>query len=73
MSFLLQFLREELQYDSGYERRQQAFHYNDDTHISAKELWEAWRRSEVQINTGTFQFMAQTLSDLFKNAPGSTT
>ncbi|XP_077286450.1 stromal interaction molecule [Arctopsyche grandis] len=41
------FLREELQYDSGYERRQQAFHYNDDTHISAKELWEAWRRSEV--------------------------
>ncbi|XP_025836921.1 stromal interaction molecule homolog [Agrilus planipennis] len=41
------FLREELQYDSGYERRQKAFHRNDDTHISVKELWEAWLRSEV--------------------------
>ncbi|KAJ3658098.1 hypothetical protein Zmor_009857 [Zophobas morio] len=41
------FLREELQYDSGYERRQKAFHRNDDMHISVKELWEAWTKSEV--------------------------
>ncbi|XP_059061128.1 stromal interaction molecule homolog isoform X3 [Achroia grisella] len=41
------FLREELQYDSGYEKRQRAFHHNDDMHISVKELWEAWLRSEV--------------------------
>ncbi|XP_044254508.1 stromal interaction molecule homolog isoform X2 [Tribolium madens] len=41
------FLREELQYDSGYERRQKAFHRNDDMHISVKELWEAWLKSEV--------------------------
>ncbi|KAF5302355.1 hypothetical protein FQA39_LY10394 [Lamprigera yunnana] len=41
------FLRAELQYASGYERRQKAFHQNDDTHISVKELWEAWLRSEV--------------------------
>lgn len=43
----LQFLREELKYDSGYERRQRAFHTNNDMHISVKELWEAWLRSEV--------------------------
>lgn len=41
------FLREELQYEAGYERRQRAFHYNDDMHISVRELWEAWLRSEV--------------------------
>lgn len=42
-----QFLREELKYDSGYEKRHKTFHYNDDTQISVKELWEAWLRSEV--------------------------
>lgn len=41
------FLREELQYGSGAEKRQRAFHRNDDMHISVKELWEAWVRSEV--------------------------
>ncbi|XP_055297510.1 stromal interaction molecule homolog isoform X7 [Sitodiplosis mosellana] len=41
------FLREELKYDSGYEKRHKTFHYNDDTQISVKELWEAWLRSEV--------------------------
>lgn len=41
------FLREELKYDSGYEKRQRAFHHNDDMHISVRELWEAWLRSEV--------------------------
>ncbi|KAK5643435.1 hypothetical protein RI129_007280 [Pyrocoelia pectoralis] len=41
------FLREELQYNSGYEKRQKAFHRNDDMHISVRELWEAWLRSEV--------------------------
>lgn len=43
-----QFLREELKYDSGYEKRHKTFHYNDDTQISVKELWEAWLRSEVR-------------------------
>ncbi|XP_008206398.1 stromal interaction molecule homolog isoform X2 [Nasonia vitripennis] len=41
------FLREELQYEAGYERRQRAFHHNDDMHISVRELWDAWLRSEV--------------------------
>ncbi|XP_065345003.1 stromal interaction molecule homolog isoform X2 [Cloeon dipterum] len=42
-----EFLREELKYEDGHERRQRAFHRNDDMHISVKELWEAWTRSEV--------------------------
>ncbi|XP_059482239.1 stromal interaction molecule homolog isoform X2 [Neocloeon triangulifer] len=42
-----EFLREELKYEDGHERRQRAFHRNDDNHISVKELWEAWTRSEV--------------------------
>ncbi|XP_066999353.2 stromal interaction molecule homolog isoform X2 [Anabrus simplex] len=42
-----EFLREELKYEEGYERRQRAFHRNDDNHISVRELWEAWIRSEV--------------------------
>ncbi|XP_047120810.1 stromal interaction molecule homolog isoform X1 [Schistocerca piceifrons] len=42
-----EFLREELNYAEGHERRQQAFHRNNDKHISVKELWEAWIRSEV--------------------------
>uniref|UniRef100_A0A1B6C0H7 SAM domain-containing protein n=1 Tax=Clastoptera arizonana TaxID=38151 RepID=A0A1B6C0H7_9HEMI len=41
------FLREELKYENGAEKRQRAFHHNDDMHISVKELWEAWVRSEV--------------------------
>lgn len=41
------FLREELKYDSGYEKRQRAFHKNDDMQISVRELWEAWLKSEV--------------------------
>ncbi|XP_066137742.1 stromal interaction molecule homolog [Euwallacea fornicatus] len=41
------FLKEELKYDSGTEKRQRAFHKNNDMHISVKELWEAWLRSEV--------------------------
>ncbi|KAJ9599061.1 hypothetical protein L9F63_010453, partial [Diploptera punctata] len=41
-----EFLREELKYEEGYERRQKAFHRNDDMHISVRELWEAWIRSE---------------------------
>ncbi|KAI4499603.1 hypothetical protein M0802_005173 [Mischocyttarus mexicanus] len=41
------FLREELQYEAGYERRQRAFHRNDDMHISVHELWELWVKSEV--------------------------
>lgn len=47
MCFWLQFLREELQYEAGYERRQRVFHHNDDMQISVRELWEAWLRSEV--------------------------
>lgn len=46
---LFQFLREELKYESGYEKRHKAFHHNDDLHISVKELWEAWLRSEVEF------------------------
>ncbi|KAK7872553.1 hypothetical protein R5R35_013785 [Gryllus longicercus] len=42
-----EFLRQELQYEDGYERRQRVFHRNDDNHISVRELWEAWIRSEV--------------------------
>lgn len=42
-----QFLREELKYENGAEKRQRAFHHNDDMHISVKELWEAWVKSEV--------------------------
>ncbi|XP_075211227.1 stromal interaction molecule homolog [Lycorma delicatula] len=41
------FLREELQYEDGAEKRQRAFHRNDDMHISVKELWDAWLCSEV--------------------------
>ncbi|CAH2979327.1 unnamed protein product [Chilo suppressalis] len=57
------FLREELQYDSGYEKRQRAFHHNDDMHISVKELWEAWLRSEVHNWTveQTVDWLAQSV------------
>lgn len=45
----LQFLKGELKYNSGsgYEKRQKNFHRNDDMHISVKELWQAWLKSEV--------------------------
>lgn len=43
----LQFLREELKYDKGYEKRQENFHRNNDYQISVRELWEIWVRSEV--------------------------
>ncbi|XP_026471972.1 stromal interaction molecule homolog [Ctenocephalides felis] len=57
------FLREELKYASGYERRQKAFHYNDDMHISVRELWEAWLRSEVHNWTveQTSEWLAQNV------------
>ncbi|XP_049697267.2 stromal interaction molecule homolog isoform X2 [Helicoverpa armigera] len=57
------FLREELQYDSGYEKRQRAFHHNDDMHISVKELWEAWLRSEVHNWTveQTVEWLSQSV------------
>ncbi|XP_067640172.1 stromal interaction molecule homolog isoform X3 [Eurosta solidaginis] len=57
------FLREELKYDSGYEKRQKAFHFNDDMHISVKELWEAWLRSEVHNWTmeQTTDWLAQSV------------
>ncbi|CAH2055734.1 unnamed protein product, partial [Iphiclides podalirius] len=57
------FLREELQYDSGYEKRQRAFHHNDDMHISVKELWEAWLRSEVHNWTTeqTVEWLSQSV------------
>ncbi|XP_057652374.1 stromal interaction molecule homolog [Diorhabda carinulata] len=41
------FLKEELKYNSGAEKRQKNFHRNDDYHISVKDLWEAWLKSEV--------------------------
>lgn len=36
-----------MKYEGGYEKRHRAFHFNDDMHISVKELWEAWLKSEV--------------------------
>ena len=42
----MQFLRQELHYEGGHERRQKAFHH-DDTHISVRELWHIWIGSEV--------------------------
>lgn len=60
---MFQFLREELKYDSGYEKRHKAFHFNDDMHISVKELWEAWLRSEVHNWTvdQTTEWLAQSV------------
>ncbi|XP_035910751.1 stromal interaction molecule homolog isoform X1 [Anopheles stephensi] len=57
------FLREELKYDSGYEKRHKAFHFNDDMHISVKELWEAWLCSEVHNWTvdQTTEWLAQSV------------
>lgn len=40
-----EFLRDELQYENGYER-QKGFHGND-KYISLEELWQAWQVSEV--------------------------
>lgn len=71
--FPLQFLRQELKYDSGYENRHRVFHFNDDMHISVRELWEAWRRSEVHNWTveQTTEWLAQSVQlpqyvELFK-------
>lgn len=47
LMLIFQFLRQELHYEGGYERRQKAFHRDDDMHISVRELWEIWIRSEV--------------------------
>ena len=49
-SFLLisfQFLREELKYEKDYEKRQKAFHQNNDNQVTVRELWETWVKSEV--------------------------
>lgn len=62
MFLYIQFLKEELKYDSGAEKRQRAFHRDNDMHISAKELWEAWVRSEVHNWT-----VEQTTDWLIKN------
>ncbi|KAL7648042.1 UNVERIFIED_CONTAM: hypothetical protein RMT77_001659 [Armadillidium vulgare] len=41
------FLREELNYTKGLEKRQKAFHHNNDQHISVQELWNIWLANEV--------------------------
>ncbi|XP_071526231.1 uncharacterized protein Stim isoform X3 [Panulirus ornatus] len=41
------FLKEELQYAKGYEKRQKVFHHNNDQYISVRELWHMWKKSEV--------------------------
>jgi len=41
------FIKQDLKLEHGYENRQKAFHFNDDMHISVKEMWDAWVRSEV--------------------------
>ena len=56
----LQFLREELHYEGGHERRQKAFHRDDDMHISVRELWDIWTRSEV--HNWTIEQTAEWLS-----------
>ncbi|XP_060530320.1 stromal interaction molecule homolog [Cylas formicarius] len=56
------FLKAELKYDSGAEKRQRAFHRNNDMHISVKELWESWLKSEVHNWT-----VAQTTEWLISN------
>lgn len=70
-STCLQFLREELQYEAGYERRQRAFHHNDDMHISVRELWEAWLRSEVicllTISSDTGRVRYVRMHDLYNS------
>ncbi|XP_035222166.1 stromal interaction molecule homolog isoform X2 [Stegodyphus dumicola] len=40
-----EFLRDELQYENGYERHKE-FHGND-KYINVDELWQAWKTSEV--------------------------
>lgn len=40
-----EFLRDELQYENGYERHKE-FHGND-KYISVDELWQSWKTSEV--------------------------
>jgi len=42
-----EFLREELKYEKDYERRQKAFHLNNDNQVTVRELWETWVKSEV--------------------------
>lgn len=46
--FIFQFLRDELQYVNGNERRK-GFHRND-KHISLSELWHSWKSSEGNFN-----------------------
>ncbi|CAG7836332.1 unnamed protein product [Allacma fusca] len=41
------YLREELNYDKGYEKRHKNFHRNNDNQISVKNLWELWISSDV--------------------------
>ncbi|ROT80744.1 putative stromal interaction molecule-like, partial [Penaeus vannamei] len=43
----VEFLKEELQYAKGYEKRQKVFHSNNDQYISVRELWHMWKKSEV--------------------------
>ncbi|KAK4327941.1 hypothetical protein Pmani_001603 [Petrolisthes manimaculis] len=47
LSESVDFLKEELQYAKGYEKRQKVFHYNNDQYISVRELWYIWKKSEV--------------------------
>lgn len=51
-----QFLKEELQYAKGYEKRQKSFHYNNDQYISVRELWYIWKKSEVSNGCVVFSF-----------------
>ncbi|XP_042859099.1 stromal interaction molecule 2-like [Penaeus japonicus] len=43
----VEFLKEELQYAKGYEKRQKVFHSNNDQYVSVRELWHMWKKSEV--------------------------
>lgn len=66
-----------MKYQDGYQRRQQAFHRNDDKHISVRELWDAWLRSEVRFypvsipsygNISTFLALVVNVKDYLRKA-----
>lgn len=64
-----QFLKEELQYAKGFEKRQKSFHPNNDQYISVHELWYIWKKSEVSheyamCNTENISVIRILITDL---------
>ncbi|CAL4135784.1 unnamed protein product, partial [Meganyctiphanes norvegica] len=46
LSESVEFLKDELQYTKGFEKRQETFHHNNDKAISVADLWHIWKQSE---------------------------